>query len=160
MAFNRRLDSTFPGFGVGLRNDTSFLQTGLVLTQAASPQTFPIPASGVLAPTCTAGKMRIKCYNGATGITVTDIKVTATDGTNTVVIGSGLVHPNAPAALTATAWFEWIFEFILDVASSGAGGGASGQLSGTVGGANNLNVIISTGTGGTGSMDIDFFPLI
>lgn len=161
MAFNRRLDSTFPGFGQGLRNDASFLQSGLTLTQASSPQTFPIPASGVLAPTCTAGKLRIKCYNGATGITVTDIKVTATDGTNTVVLGSGLVHPNAPVALTATQWFEWFFEFILDVSgASGGGSGTVGQMLTSIGGANNLNVIISTGTGGTGSMDLDFFPLI
>lgn len=160
MAFNRRLDSTFPGFGITLRNDSSYLQTGLTLTEASSPQTFPIPATGTLSPVCTAGKIRLKLYNGASSITVTDIKITATDGTNTVSLPQGFFHPASAFALTSTAWLEWYVDFILDVASSGSGGGATGQLSSTIGGANNFNVIVSTGTGGTGSMDIDFFPII
>ena len=160
MAFNRRVDSIFPGMGVGFRNDSSYLQTGLTLTQASSPQTFPIPASGVLSPVCTAGRIRMKLYNGASSITVTDIKVTATDGTNTITLAQSLVHPNAAVALTSTAWLEFEFEFVIDVATSGAGGGASGQLSSAIGGANNFNVIIATGTGGTGSMDVELVPLI
>lgn len=160
MAFNKRLDSLFPGTGLSLRNDGSFLQSGLVLTQASSPQTFPIPATGLLAPTCSAGRIRIKCYNGATGITVTDITVTATDGTNTVNLPQGKYHPSTALALTTTAWLEWEFGFILDVAGSGAGGGATGQLSSVIGGANNFNVIVSTGTGGSGSMDVEICPLV
>lgn len=157
---NVRLSRLFPGFGVPLQNDNVFLQTGLTLTEASSPQTFPIPATGVLAPTTTAGRIRIKCYNGASSITITDITVTATDGTNTVNLPQGKYHPSTPLALTSTAWLDWEFGYLLDVASSGAGGGASGQLSSVIGGANAFNVIVSTGTGGTGSMDVEICPLV
>jgi hypothetical protein len=161
VAFNKRLDSLFPGTGVGLRNDAVLIQNGVALTVAASPQTTTHPATGVLAPTCSAGRLRIKIYNGGTAFVLTDIIVNASDGTNLVRIGQGLVHPNTTILLSATLWYEQQFSFILDVASSGAGGGATGQLSGVVGGATTFQIITTgTGAGGTASMDVELVPLV
>jgi len=149
--------------GVGFRNDASFLQTGLAMTTAGSPQTWPIPAAGLLAPTCSAGRIRLKVYNGAgTTPTVTDIIVQAKDGTNTILLGGGFLHPNVGVLISATQWLEFEFEFVIDVATTaGAGGGSIGQLLASVGGASTLSVITTmTGAGGTASLDIDLVPLI
>jgi hypothetical protein len=162
VAFNKRLDSIFPGMGVGLRNDAVLIQTGIALSTTGQQST-PIPASGVLAPTTSAGRIRIKIYNGGgTSPTLIDLLVTATDGTNTVLIPQSLIHPTVAWPLTtATSWFEFEFEFILDVASSGAGGGAVGQLSGVIGGANAFSVKTTLGgTTPTASMDLELVPLI
>ena len=161
MAFNRRLDSTFPGFGVGVRNDSSYLQTSLAMTTSGSPQTWPLPASGTFSTPFTAGKLRLKIYNGGgTTPAVTNIVVTFTDGTNTVYPMQGLYHPTSAVTISSTAWIEWYFDFMFDVASSGGSGTVGGMLA-TVGGANAGSVITTmTGSSGTASLDIDFFPLI
>lgn len=162
MAFNRRLDSTFPGYGVGVRNDTSYLQTGLALSGTVQ-QTFPFPASGSFSTPFTAGKLRLKIYNGGgTTPAVSDLVVRFTDGTNTIYIANGVYHPTAAITLSATQWLEWYIEFILDVATtSGAGGGSIGQLLASVAGANAGAVLTTmTGTSPTASMDLDFMPLI
>ena len=161
MSINIRLDRIFPGMGQPLRNDALYLQTGLALSGTAQ-QTFPIPASGVLVPTTTAGRIRVKIYNGGgTTPAVTDIVITATDGTNTVEILQGTFHTNVAVSLTATSWLEFEFEYILDTAPSGAGGGASGQLSGVIGGANAFSVKTTlSGTAPTASMDMEICPLI
>jgi hypothetical protein len=161
VAFNRRCDSLLPGLGQGFRQDSLLLQTGLAMSGTA-PQSFPIPSSGTLALTFTAGRVRIKIYNGGgTSPTLVDFFVTAGDGTNTIVIGQSLVHPNAAIAISATQWFEFEFEFILDVATSGAGGGASGQLSSAIGGANQMAVKTTMGgTSPTASLDVELVPLI
>jgi hypothetical protein len=161
VAFNRRLDSIFPGMGQPLRNDSVYLQTGLALTTAASPQTSPIPLTGTLSPTTTAGRMRIKIYNPATSPVLTLLRVLASDGTNSIVIAQSEWSYTGGLALSTTLWFEFEFEYILDVASSGAGGGATGQLSSVVGGANAFSIITTlTGAGGTASMDVEIAPLI
>jgi hypothetical protein len=162
VAFVKRLDSIFPGMGQPLRNDAVFLQSGLAVTTAGGPlQAFPIPATGVLSPTTSAGKLRIKIYNPTNAPSLTQVQVKASDGTNSVFIGQSEFNPAAGIALTATLWYEQMFEYILDVASSGAGGGASGQLSGVVGGATTFSVLVTiTGAGGTASMDVELAPLV
>ena len=159
MAFNRRLDSTFPGFGVGVRNDSSYLQTGLAMTTSGSPQTWPLPASGSFSTPFSAGKVRFKVYGGGgTTPTVTTVKFTATDGTNTVTLFQ--LNPAAGILISTTTWMEFYFEFMFDVAASG-GSGTVGQMLASVGGANAASLITTmTGSSGTASLDIDFFPII
>lgn len=161
MALNRRLDQRFPGLGVGVRNDSIYLQTGIAL--ANNPQqSSPIPLTGTLAPVTNAGAIRIKIYNGGgASPTLTDLLVTATDGTNTIVIGQSILHPNVAIALNLAQWFEFEFEYFLDVATSGAGGSASGQLSSVIGGANAFSVKTTLGgSSPTASMDVEIMPLI
>lgn len=162
MAFNKRLDSIFPGMGQPLRNDAVFVQTGVIITTAGSPQSTVHPAGGVLiAPPTSAGKLRIKIYNATVAASVVNVRVTASDGTNTVLIGQSSLAPAAAFLVSATSWFEMMFEYILDVAGSGAGGGASGQLSSLVNGATSFTVITNvSGAGGSASMDIELAPLI
>lgn len=161
MAFNRRLDQIFPGMGHSLRNDSSFLQTGVSLSGNSQTSTVH-PASGVFAPTIGAGRMRVKIYNGGgTSPTLTDFVVTATDGTNTLVLPQSVLHPTVAISLNAGSWFDIIFDFMFDIATTGAGGASAGQLSGTIGGANAFTVKVTFGgTSPTGTMDIDLCPLI
>ena len=161
MPLNRRLDSIFPGMGQPFRNDATFVQLALAMTGTVQ-QSFPIPATGVLVPTTTAGRIRLKIYNGGgTSPTLTDLVITATDGTNTITLLQSLVHPTVAVAITATAWMEFEFEYLLDVATSGAGGGASGQLSSLIGGANAFSVKTTMGgTTPTALMDLELAPLI
>jgi len=87
--------------------------------------------------------------------------VTATDGTNTVVIGDSILHPNAAIALTSTQWFEFVFDYLFDVDPSSTGGGSKGQFTSAIGGANAFSV--KTTLGGTSpgaSMDLELCPLI
>ena len=123
MAINVRLDRIFPGMGQTFRNDAAYLLSGVALTTAASPLTTNLPAVAGLA--FTAGRVRVKLYNGGTGATFTDLVVNATDGAATAWIGAGLLHPTVAVPLT-TNWIEFEFEFVLDVATSGAGGFANG----------------------------------
>jgi hypothetical protein len=162
VAFNKRLDSIFPGMGQPLRNDAVFVQTGVIVTTAGSPQNTVHPSGGVLlSPTTSAGKLRIKIYNATVAASVANIRVTASDGTNTVLIGQSSSTPAVAQAVSATSWFEMMFEYILDVAGSGAGGGASGQLSSVVGGATSFTITTNlTGAGGSASMDIELAPLV
>lgn len=158
MSLNVRVDRIFPGMGQTLRNDAAYLLTGVALTTTGSPQTTTVPAVAGLP--FTAGRVRIKIYNGGTGATLTDIVTKATDGTNTCWIGGGILHPTAAIPIT-TNWLEFEFEYVLDVATSGAGGFASGQFSGVIGGATQIQVITTlAGAGGTGSMDLELAPLI
>ena len=161
MAFNRRLDSLFPGMGVTVRNDSVYYQSGISLS-GNSQQTSPIPSTGTLAVTSTAGRIRIKIYNGGgTSPVLADLVVNAGDGTNTIIIGQSILHPTVACPLITARWFDYEFEYILDVATSGAGGVVSGQLSGTVGGANIFNVLTTLGgTSPTASMDVEIAPLI
>lgn len=161
MSFNVRLDRTFPGMGQPLRNDAVFLQTGLALSGTVQ-QSFPIPLTGVLAPTTTMGRIRLKIYNGGgTTPALTDVLVTGSDGTNTVVIGQAVLHPNVAITLLASGnqWLEFIFDYLFDVGSPG--GGASGQLSSAIGGANSFSVKTTlSGTAPTASMDMEICQLI
>lgn len=162
MAFNKRLDSIFPGMGQPLRNDASFVQNGLAVTTAGGPlQAFPVPLTGLLVPTTSCGRFRVKIYNPTNTPLLTQFQLKASDGTNSVLLGQSQFAPLAGFALTATAWFEMEFEYILDFASTGAGGGVTGQLSGVVGGASSFSALVTiTGAGGTASMDLELAPLI
>jgi hypothetical protein len=161
VAFNKRLDSIFPGMGQPLRNDTLFVRTGVAITTGGNPNATTIPSSGVLAPTTSAGKMRIKIYNQTVATSLVSLIVSASDGTNSVLIPQGCINLAAAFAIDATHWLEFLFEYILDVAGTGAGGGASGQLSSVVGGATTFTVSPTlSGGGGTASMDVELAPLI
>lgn len=160
MSFNRRVDSIFPGMGQPLRNDALYLQTGIALA-TGGPTSVPIPGTGVLVPTTTAGRIRLKIYNGGgTTPTITALTVTATDGTNTVQILQGTFAGSR--LISATSWLEFEFEYILDVATTaGTGGGSIGQLLANIGGANAFAVLYTmTGASGTASMDVEIAPLI
>jgi hypothetical protein len=163
MAFNRRVDSIFPGMGVPVRNDASYVQIGLAMTTAGSPQTWPLPASGTFTTPFTAGRFRMRVYNGGgTTPTVTDVIFKVSDGTNTISIGGGFLHPNVGVLISATTWLEFEFEFVVDVATTtGTGGGSIGQLLASVGGATSASVITTmTGASGTASLDVEIAPLI
>jgi hypothetical protein len=161
VAFNQRLDSLFPGLGQPLRNDSQLLRQGVAITTGGNPNATVIPASGVLAPTFSKGKLRIKIYNQTVAFSVVSWIVSASDGTNSVLIPQLCFNPAAAFAIDATHWLEFVGEFMLDVAGTGAGGGASGQLSSVVGGATTLTVSPTlSGGGGTGSMDVELAPLV
>jgi hypothetical protein len=153
-----RVSRTFPGFGVGIKNDTLYLGSGVALTEAGNPTLVPIPATGVILGT-TAGKIHMKIYNGGgTTPTVTDILVTASDGTNTVRVFE--YHPNVAAPINATNWFERYFEYLLDTAPTTAlAGGVNGAL--LPGGATSFSIAVTLGgTTGTASLDWEIVPLV
>jgi hypothetical protein len=162
VSFNVRLDRIFPGMGQPLRNDAVFLQSGIALSGTAQ-QSSPIPASGVLSIPTSAGRLRIKIYNGGgTTPALTDIVVTAGDGTNNITLGGGILHPTVAVTLSATSWLEFEFEYIIDFATTaGGGGGSVGQLLASVGGANQFAIKTTmSGTAPTASMDLELCPLI
>jgi hypothetical protein len=162
MAFNRRLDSTFPGFGVSVRADSTYLSTGNSMSGTAQ-QTFTLPTSGTFAVPFTSGRLRVKIYNGGgTTPAVSDLVVNMSDGTNTAYPPQGVYHPNAAQTLSATLWLEWIFDFLFDVSgTSGGGSGTVGQFLTSVGGANSVTLKTTmTGTSPTASLDWELVPLI
>lgn len=155
MAFNVGLARTFPGYGVSIDSSTYSL-VGVALSGTGQASTV-LAATGAL-PGTTAGKIRIKIYNGAgTSPTLVDIVVTATDGTNTVEIFA--FHPNSAITLSSTNWFDGFFEYLLDTASATAGaGGAFGQL--LPGGATSFTIKTTLGgTSPSASMDLEIRPL-
>lgn len=157
MSLNIRVESTFPGYGVGVRNDSVYYQAGIALSTTGQG-TSPIPATGTILGT-TRGKIHIKIYNGGgTSPTLTDLLVNATDGTNTVAVFE--YHPTVACTLTTTHWFERIFDYLLDqVTGSTGSGGAAGQL--INGGAVTFNVLTTLGgTTPTASMDLEIVPLV
>lgn len=157
MSINVRVERTLPGYGVSVRNDSVYLQSGLSLS-GTGQQTFPIPATGTLLGT-TIGKIHIKIYNGGgTSPTLTNILVQASDGTNLVPIFE--YHPNTALALSTTSWFERIFDYLVDAVTGSSGsGGAVGQL--IAGGATSFNVLTTLGgTSATASMDLEICPLV
>jgi hypothetical protein len=156
VSINVRLDRTFPGVGAPIRNDSLYLQTGIALSGTVQ-QSSPIPASGTILGT-TAGRIRFKLYNGGgTTPALTDILVTASDGTNTVPIY--WLHPNAAITLSTTQWIDTWFDYLLDTAASGSGGGAAGQL--LPGGATSFSFKSTmSGTSPTASLDLEIVPLV
>lgn len=116
----------------------------------AAPQNVPVPATGSISPAVVRGKGRAKIYNQTVAITVTNIVLTALDGTNTATIDAW--NPPAGLAITATAYLDVMFQFILD--TSTAGGGATGTL--IFGGATSFNYAVTmTGAGGTAKGDFE-----
>jgi hypothetical protein len=117
VTFTRRLSTIFPGFGQPQLNDTMFLNQSLALS-GTGQQTSIVPSttSVTFSPTISAGKMRIKISAGAgTSPTLTDILVTASDGTTTVTFANGVFHPNTAVALSTTSIVEFEFDFICDL---------------------------------------------
>lgn len=98
-----------PGFGspiVAARANVSMSGT--------AQQTFTVPSSGSLAPTCRTGYVRFKTTGGGgTSPTLTDILITATDGTTTVTIDN--FHPNTAITLSATSTADYLKEFCIDI---------------------------------------------
>jgi len=160
MAFNRRLDSTFPGFGVSVRNDSAYLSAGNSITTSGSPNTVTLPSSGTWSVGTTVGKGRIKIYNAATSPVLTVLKVSFSDGTNTVFLPGVFPYPTGLPVVSSTNWYEIYFDYLLDVATTSSGaGGAYGQL--LPGGATSMSVVSTiTGSGASLSMDVEICPLI
>ena len=155
-AFNIGLSRSFPGFGVGLKNDTIYQNLGVTL---AGTTTVVLPSTGTFALATTAGKVRCKVYaGGGTSPTVSSIAFTATDGTNTVEFGS--FNPAAAVALSATSWIDILVDYILDTVSGATGGGGTaGQLINP--GAVKFSFIITMGgTSPTAKADVEIVPLV
>ena len=88
-------------------------------------QSKPVPSSGSFSPAINRGYWRCKVYNGAgTSPTLTDLTVTAGDGTNTVTLDN--IHPGTAITLSSTSYADVCSDFIFDYTTSG--GGASGSL--------------------------------
>jgi hypothetical protein len=155
MPINVGLGRTFPGMGVSV-DQPAYTQLGVALTAGAN--TITIPATGTILGT-TVGKIRLKIYGGAgTSPTVVSVAITATDGTNTVYVGSD--NPSAAQVLSSTKWYDRFFEYLVDAASVTSGAGsANGQL--LPGGATKFTLTITLGgTSETGLADIEIRPLI
>jgi len=127
---------------------------GVALSGAAQ-QTTSIPASGSITPGIYQGKVRVKVYNGTgTGVTLTDITLQITDGTNTVILAE--FHPNTAPVLTATAWVDWDEDFTVDFGSTP--GGATGQLiapGAATAAAIVIQVLTTLGVPGGATMDVE-----
>lgn len=165
MALNIRIDRSLPGYGVGLKNDTVYLNAGIALSGTGQQSVGVLPSTSTWNPGFSTFKFRCKVYNGAgTSPTLTDLALTASDGTNTVTIW--VFHPNAAVTLSTTSWFDsGPIDCIVDTAASGNGGGAVGQLiaptSSAAGGVTSLT--LKTTLGGTSpaaTLDMEVVPLI
>jgi hypothetical protein len=96
-----------------------------VALSGSGQQTTSVPSAGSIIPGLYQGKVRIKVYAGTgTGVTLVDVVIQITDGTNTVILDN--YHPNAAVALTATQWVDFMVEFQVDF--GGTTGGATGNL--------------------------------
>jgi len=162
VALNVRLDRTFPGFGMGVRNDTLYYQAGLSLS-GTTAQAFPIPATGTILGT-TAGKIRIKIYNFAgTTPQILAVNCFANDATNSVLVFNDFIATNTGMTLVGSTskWYDRFFDYLLDTSASVTSGanGTNGQL--LVGGATTFTVnVIGSGTSYSASMDLEIVPLI
>ena len=162
MAINVGLSRFFPGSGVGTFTAKNNYIAGLSI---ASTTPYYLPATSSAYTTAsplpfgvTAGRCRIKIYNGAgTSPVLTKLQVFAQDGTNTVLIFDEDL--GTTLAMSSTSWYERIFDFILDTASGSTSGGAVGQL--INGGATNFKIVATmTGTSPTFTMDVEIIGLI
>ena len=89
MAINISVQRTFPGFGVSTLTSIQ-AATGIAVTSGSTyyiPGTSLNSVAGLIIPTITAGRVRVKIYNGAgTTPTLTKLQIMGYDGTNSVVI--------------------------------------------------------------------------
>jgi hypothetical protein len=150
MAINNSVANNSPGFGA-----PQLVQRLGVALSGSGQQTTSIPSSGSIAPGIYQGKVRIKVYNGTgTGVTLTDILLQITDGTNTVILAE--FHPNTATALTSTQWVDWDEDFTVDFGSTT--GGATGQLI-APGAANAAAIVVQVlttlGVPGGATMDVE-----
>jgi hypothetical protein len=132
MAINIGLGRTFPGFGVS-SFQTQQLLAGIPVisgTKYFVPSVSPFTVAGLLQPTVTAGKLRVKIYNpSASANTLTKVQCVATDGTNSVVFAD--LNFGTAVTLSSTSWFDWLTDFLIDTAPSTTSGGAVGYLIGS-----------------------------
>jgi hypothetical protein len=140
------------GLGFGTSGNP---QSYAIALSGTNPQTNSLPATGTFILPFYVGWIRIKIYNGAgTSPTVTDIKITASDGTNTVTMASW--HPGVAASLSSTAFLDVVLPFLID--TTVAGGGSTGTLSTT--GATSISVITTLGgTSPAATMDIEMLKV-
>lgn len=168
MAINISVERTFPGFGVSTFQSIQ-RATGIAVTSGNTyfvPGTSSNSVAGLLVPTATVGKVRIKIYNGAgTSPTVTKIQVFGYDGTNSVVLADW--NFGTAVTLSTTSWCDVNATLVADTATGSTSGGAVGQLiSGSSatsgnGGMQCIKVIPTLGgTSPAATMDIEIFGLI
>jgi hypothetical protein len=168
MAINVGLNRTFPGFGVSTLQSIQSA-TGIVVTSGTTyyvPGTSSNSVAGLLIPTVTVGRLRIKIYNGTgTSPTLTKLQVKAYDGTNSVVIADW--NFGTAVTLSSTSWADLMMDFIADTATGSTSGGSVGQLisasSATSGNGGLQCISIVPTLGGTGpgcTMDAEIFGLI
>lgn len=168
MAINVSLQRTFPGFGV---STLTSIQTapGIAVTSGTTyfvPGTSSNTVAGLIVPTVTAGRVRVKVYNGTgTSPTLTKLQIMGYDGTNSVVIADW--NFSTAVTLSSTSWADVISDFICDTAPSTISGGAVGYLIGGAsatsgnGGIQCIKVIPTLGGTGPGcTMDVELFGLI
>jgi|HubBroStandDraft_2_1064218.scaffolds.fasta_scaffold00006_30 hypothetical protein len=168
MAINISVQRVFPGFGATSLQSIQ-IAAGIAVTSGTTyfvPGTSLNSVAGLLVPTITCGRVRVKIYNGTgTTPTLTKLQVQAFDNTNTVVIADW--NPSTAATLSSTSWFDSYADFVVDTAPSTISGGAVGWLIGSAsavtgnGGITSLKVIPTLGGTGPGAtMDVEVFGLI
>lgn len=169
MAINVGIARVFPGVGVSSFQPQQ-VNAGIPVisgTKYFVPSVSPFTAAGLLQPTLTIGKLRVKIYNPSSSAnTLTKLQCVATDGTNSVVFAD--CNFSTAVTLSATSWFDAYFNFCIDTAPSTTSGGAVGYLIGSAsatsgnGGITALGVtptLSSTSVTGI-SMDLEVLGLI
>lgn len=168
MAINISLQRTFPGFGVSSLQSIQ-QATGIAVTSGTTyyvPGTTSNSVAGLLVPTVTVGRVRVKVYNGAgTSPTLTKVQISGYDGTNLVVLADW--NFGTAVTLSTTSWADLIADFICDTAPSTTSGGAVGYLIGSAsatsgnGGIQCLKIVATLGgTSPAATMDVEVFGLI
>lgn len=168
MAINVGLHRTFPGFGVSSLQSIQ-TATGIAVTSGTTyyvPGTSSNSVAGLLVPTFTVGRLRVKVYNGVgTSPTLTKLQIQGYDGTNTVVLADW--NFGTACTLSSTAWVDLMTDWIADTATGSTSGGAVGQLisgsSATSGNGGIQCIKVIPTLGGTSpacTMDVEIFGLI
>lgn len=168
MAINVGLSRTFPGFGVSTLTSIQ-VAAGIAVTSGSTyyiPGTSSNSVAGLLVPTVTVGRVRVKVYNGTgTSPTLTKLQIMGYDGTNSVVIADW--NFGTAVTLSSTSWADLIADWICDTAPSTTSGGAVGYVIGGSsatsgnGGIQCIKVIPTLGGTGPGcTMDAEVFGLI
>lgn len=168
MSINISVQRVFPGFGVSTLQSIQ-VAAGIAVTSGNTyfvPGTSSNSVAGLLVPTITAGRVRIKVYNGAgTSPTLTKLQVFGYDGTNSVVVADW--NPSTAVTLSTTSWFDAYADIICDTAPSTTSGGAVGFLIGGAsatsgnGGMQAIKIIPTLGgTSPAATMDVEVFGLI
>jgi hypothetical protein len=133
MAITIGLGRVFPGVGVSSFQSQQLIAGIPVIsgTKYFVPSVTPFTSAGLLVPTVTCGKIRVKIYNPSSSAnTLTKVQIVATDGTNTVVFWD--FNFGTAVTLSSTSWFDAASPaFVLDTAPSTTNGGAVGYLIGS-----------------------------
>ena len=159
MAINVSIQRTFPGFGVSTLSSIQ-QATGIAITSGTAyyvPGTTSNSVAGLLVPTITVGRVRVKIYNGAgTSPTLTKLQISITDGTNTVIVEDR--NFGTAVTLSSTNFYDGVFNFLIDYST--AGGGATGTLLAPTVSTTAMVVNVTPTLGGTSpaaTMDIEVY---